>query len=150
MARTFGVPISLTEIEPARGTPSRVVRKARTPKSLRVPTRSSLQAAPWVQKASSVSQPETHRVPQRLASPASRPALAAPRTSLSHLDQPAQPPGAAPQAVALLYGGRLASPAVTQEVVPCPRLPPSPSTLLVRKNGGWARVAANGRRGVLG
>lgn len=55
-------------------------------------------------------------------------------------------PGAAPQAVALLYRGRLASRAVTQEVVPCPRLPPSPSTLLVRKNGGWARVAANGRR----
>lgn len=82
--------------------------------------------------------------------PGLTPRTSGPRDLPLHLDQPAQPPGAAPQAVALLYGERLASPAVTQEVVPCPRLPPSPSTLLVRKNGGWARVAANGRRGVLG
>lgn len=150
MARTSGVPISWTEIEPARGTPSRVVRKARTPESLQVPTNSSLLAAPWVQKASPASQPETHQVPQRLARPASHPALAAPGTSLSHLDQPAQPRGRCRRPWPSYKGERLASPAVTQEVVPCPRLPPSPSTLLVRKNGGWARVAANGRRGVLG
>lgn len=93
MARRPGVPLSLIEIEPAMGTPSRVVRKARTPKSFRVPTSSSLQAAPWVQKASSASQPETHRAPQRLARPASHPALSAPGTSLSHLGQPAQPRG---------------------------------------------------------
>lgn len=75
LARTSGVPISWTEIEPARGAPSRVVRKARTPESLQVPTNSSLLAAPWVQKASPASQPETHQVPQRLARPASHPAL---------------------------------------------------------------------------
>lgn len=44
----------------------------------------------------------------------------------------------------------MASPAVTQEVAPCPRLPPFHSTLPVRKDGGWARVAANGRRGAEG
>lgn len=110
-----------------------------------MPTSSCLQVAPRVQKASSGSQSEAHQVPQRLT-----PRTIGPRDLPLPPEPTSTAPGAAPQAAAFPYGGRLVSPAVTQEVAPCPRLPPCPSTLPVRKNGGWAWVATNGRRGMLG
>lgn len=81
--------------------------------------------------------------PARPHAPHRRP----PGTSLSRRDQPAQPRGGAASRDPPV-GGRLASPAVTQEVVPCPRLPPLHSTLPVVKKrrlgqGGSQRQAGS-------